>query len=61
MTRTDVTDVSSLDVLNAPLKVVDPAIAAVLRAGRGVDIARRHPLNPHLDEATCAGAMAGVA
>ena len=60
MTRTDVTDVSSLDVLNA-LKVVDPAIAAVLRAGRGVDIARRHPLNPHLDEATCAGAMAGVA
>ena len=60
MTRTDVTDVSSLDVLNA-LKVVDPAIAAVLRGGRGVDIARRHPLNPHLDEATCAGAMAGVA
>ena len=32
MTRTDVTDVTSHDVLNAPLEVVDPAIAAVLRA-----------------------------
>jgi glycine hydroxymethyltransferase len=32
MIRTDVADVSSLDVLDAPLEVVDPAIAAVLRA-----------------------------
>ena len=32
MTRTDVTDVTSHDVLNAPLDVVDPAIAAVLRS-----------------------------
>ena len=32
MIQTDVTDVTSDDVLNAPLEVLDPAIAAVLRA-----------------------------
>jgi glycine hydroxymethyltransferase len=32
MSQTDVTDVTSHDVVNAPLEVLDPAIAAVLRA-----------------------------